>query len=157
MATVSPSLYEMVCTLASFGALMIYYKIPQIFSVLYNPNYTSVAVTAKKIATILHSKLLLTSIFMAIMTTNGSPFCTCVPGVTGTFSITPGMGASTSSEKPDSSFDFRYDGMGRVRSYLPSYKVVKINFNEEIGGKTIMIIPIFIPREGSFVVRLCCH
>lgn len=94
---------------------------------------------------------------MAIMTTNGSPFFTCVPGVTSTFSITPGMGANTSSEKPDSSFDFRYDGMGRVRSYLPSYKVVKINFNEEIGGKTIMIIPIFIPREGSFVVRLCCH
>lgn len=124
---------------------------------MYNLNYILVVVIVKKIVIILYSKFFFIFIFMVIIIINGLFFCICVLWVISIFFIILGMGVSIFLEKFDSFFDFRYDGMGRVRLYLFFYKVVKINFNEEIGGKIIMIILIFIFREGSFVVRLCCY
>ena len=71
--------------------------------------------TAKQIIIILH-----TSIFMAIMTTSGSPCSTVAPSLINTRSTTPGIGATGSSRDPIPVVDCRYSGRGILSVPLPS-------------------------------------
>ena len=71
--------------------------------------------TATQIIIILH-----TSIFMAIMTTSGSPCSTVAPSLINTRSTTPGIGATGSSRDPIPVVDCRYSGRGILSVPLPS-------------------------------------
>ena len=62
----------------------------------------------------------LTSIFMAIMTTSGSPSVTVSPGFTDTFSMTPGMGATAPLPPPPPIFCVTNFGVRSFSSLLPS-------------------------------------
>ena len=62
-----------------------------------------------------------TSIFMAIITTSGSPCSTVAPSLINTRSTTPGMGATGSSNEPMPVVDCRYSGTGSFSVPLPSW------------------------------------
>ena len=70
-----------------------------------------------------HQEVGLTSIFIAIMTTSGSPSVTMSPGFTDTFSMTPGMGATAPLPPPPPVFCVTNFGVRSFSSLLPSCNI----------------------------------